>query len=257
MSLGDVYRDAWEEKFGLGKGWSANWWPGTAISLGQRGVIRNGQLQYRGYVGDYGVSFNLDPAPSPVSGAWDYSSSSKIDLAIGTDAKMPGWQWLGQASAGLSLRFGNEESMYFSANGTTIERVADVDKLKADLITTAVQQGMPIGQSVVVERQLTTQAMLVASSGGSGELKATVRGNVKVSPFVAGTVASLAGCLDVKKQTGGTSKQDFPSGMVLAFRAVTLGKRGWWWWQHFTVQGVQSIDVESFLDSGDYFALIS
>ena len=260
MSLASIYRDAWAEKFGLGKGWSANWWPGTAISLGQRGVIRNGQLQYQGYVSDYGVSFNLDPVSSPISGPWDYSSSSKIKVQIGTDASLPGWQWLGQASLGVSLSFGNDESIFLSANGTTIERVADVDRLKADLVTAAIERGMPVGQSVVVERQLTTQAMLVASSMGSGHLKATVSGDVKINPCTDGAIALLAGHLDVKTQKGGTSKQEFPSGMVLAFRAVTLGRRGWWWWRHIAVQGLSSLDafdIESTLDSSDYFAPIS
>jgi hypothetical protein len=256
VSLADVYRSAWEKKFNLGPGWLANWWPGTAISLGQRGVIRDGQLQYSGYAADYGVQFNLDPATSPVSGTWDYSSSNDISVEIRTDATLPGWQWLGNASAGVAASFGKQESVYFSANGTSVERIANIDKLKDDLKASAEQHEMPIGQSVVIERQLTSQAMLLASGGGSGELKATVSADLQISPSAPGALASLAGHLDVKTQTGGTSKQDWPNGMVLAFRVVTLGKRGWWWWRHIVVQGILPVgpdDFETILTPDDYF----
>jgi len=256
MSLANLYRRAWEEKFGLGKGWSANWWPGTAISLGERGVMREGQLQHQGYVGDYGVSFDLDPVLSPVSGSWDYSSSGDTRVEIGTDASVPGWEWMGHASAGLSVTFGNQEGVYLSANGTTIERVADNDKLKRDLLNTAVQRGMPTGQCVVIERQLTSQAMVIVSSNISGELKATVSGDVKVGAITQGTVASLAGHLDVRRQTGGTSKQDYPTGMILAYRIVTLSRRGWWFWRHFAVRGITRVNdsyVDEVLEPDDYF----
>jgi hypothetical protein len=39
---------------------------------------------------------------------------------------------------------------------------------------------MPIGQSVDVERQLTTQAMLIVSESRSGKLKAAVKGDVTI-----------------------------------------------------------------------------
>jgi len=258
MSLANIYRRAWADKFGLGKGWSANWWPGTAISLGERGVMRDGQLQHQGYVSDYGVSFALDPVPSPVSGPWDYSSSGDTRVEIGTDASVPGWEWLGHASVGLSATFGSQESVYLSATNTTIERVADNDKLQRDLLSTAVQHGMPVGQSVVIERQLTAQAMVIASSDKSGELKATVSGEAQVGAGALGTVASLTGRLDVKRQVGGTSKQEFPSGMVLAYRVVTLGTRGWWFWRHMTVRTVRGIDdnhLDSILEPDDYFVM--
>ena len=48
--------------------------------------------------------------------------------------------------------------------------------------------------------------------------------------------------------------------MVLAFRVVTLGTKGWFWWRHLTVQGIRSAgpaDIEAFLDPEDYFAPIS
>jgi len=258
MSLAEIYRKFWEDKFGLGKGWSANWWPGTSISLGERGVMRDGRLQHQGYVGDYGVSFDLDPVHSPVSGSWDYSSSGDTKVEIGADASVPGWEWLGHASAGLSVTFGNQESIYISAGGTTIERVADNDRLQMDLLNTAFEHGMPIGQCVVVERQLTTQAMVIVSSGKSGELKAALSGDVKVSSVAQGAVASLAGHLDIKRQTGGTSKQEYPTGMVLAYRIITLGTRGWWFWRHLTVRGITGVDdslIETALEPDDYFIM--
>ena len=256
MSLANLYRSAWQERFGLGNGWTANWWPGTAISLGERGVMQDGQLQHHGYVGDYGVSFALDPVLSPVSGLWDFSSSSDTIIEIGTDASVPGWEWLGNASAGLSMTFGGQESVYISASGTTIERVANLDKLRADLIDTAVQRGMPIGQSVVVERQLTAQTLLIASSNNSGEFKAVARGDVQVGTGGQGTVVSFAGHLDVKKQSGGISKQDFPEGIILAYRVVTLGMKGWWYWRHLNVRAINAPNpnyIEDILRPEDYF----
>lgn len=256
MSLANLYRNAWQQRFGLGNGWTANWWPGTAISLGQRGVMRDGQLQHYGYVGDYGVSFVLDPVLSPVSGPWDYSSSGDTRVEIGTDARVPGWEWLGHAAAGLSITFGNQESIYLSASGTTIERVANLDRLQANLVDAAVQRGMPVGQSVVVERQLTTQALLVVSGDKAGELRATASGDAQIGAGITGAVASFSGHLDIKKQSGGTSKQDFPNGMILAYRVVTLGTKGWWYWRHLNVRAINPLDanyLEATLQEDDYF----
>jgi hypothetical protein len=255
MSLAEIYRHAWEERFGLGKGWTVAW-PGPAVSIGQRGVMNDSELMHLGYAGDYGVSFDFDPAPPKEGGPWDYSSSTDINAEIGIDATIPGWKWLGKASAGLSVGFGDEESIYLSANSTIVERVANVDKLKADLLTTAVKQGMPKGQSVVIERQFSRKAVLVASEGGTGELKATVDGKVNIIPGTNGSVASLAGRLNFHSKTGSTFMQNFPKEFVLAYRVVTLGTSGWWFWRHPTVDGILPVGrstAEDFFDPDDYF----
>jgi hypothetical protein len=259
MSLADVYRNAWDEKFGLGSGWAVAW-PGPAVSIGQRGVMSGREFVYRGHASDYGVTFDFDPAPPKDGGPWDYSSSSDVAAEIGIDATAPGWGWLGSASAGLSVGFGEQESIYLSADSTIIERVANVDKLKADLLTTAVQQGMPDGQSIVIERQLSRKAVLVASEGGTGDLKAKVGGKVNVTPGAKGAVASLAGHLNFHSKTGSTFMQNFPDEFVLAYRVVTLGTRGWWLWRHIGVRGFLPVSAgiaETFLTPDDYFATFS
>jgi len=235
MSLADRYQDAWIDKFGLGKGWAANWWPGTPVALGQRGVMRNGQLQYQGHVSDYGVSFDLDPTPGPESGNWDFASSREASWSFGADASVPGWHWLGSAKAGVQAHFGSEEALLFSAVQSRIERVANVDRLKSDLRTTALQQGMPLGQSVVVERQIARNAVLLVSAGSAAEFRATADADVTV-PGGAGTIASLAGHLSVQTQSGGISKQEYPDGLVVGFRIVTLGEKGFFLWRRVVVE---------------------
>ena len=220
--------------------------------------MNGGEFVHRGRASDYGVSFNFDSAPPKDGGPWDYSSSTDIHAEIGIDATAPGWEWLGKASAGLSVGFGEQESIYLSANSTVVERVANVDKLKTDLLTTAVKQGMPEGQSVVIERQFSRKAVLVASEGGTGELKATVSGKVNAIPGAQGAVASLAGRLDFHSKTGSTFMQNFPQEFVLAYRIVTLGKSGWFFWRHFVVHGVLPVSgstAEDFLGPEDYFVL--
>lgn len=256
MSLADVYRNAWEDKFGLGKGWTVAW-PGPGVSIGQRGVMGESEFAYRGYAGDYGVTFDFDPAPPEDGGPWDYSSSADVNAEIGIDASIPGWSWLGKASAGLSVGFGDEESIYLSASSTIVERVANVDKLKTDLLTTAVEQGMPTGQSIVIERQLSKKAVLVASEGGSSELKATVAGKVSITPGTKGSIASLAGRLNFHSKTGSTFMQNFPKEFVLAYRVVTLGTTGWWFWRRPAVEEILPVgrdsSFEDSLEPDDYF----
>jgi hypothetical protein len=250
MSLADTYRQAWQGKFGLGHGWTANWWPGTPIALGQFGVMRDRQLEHMGHVEDYGVSFAFEPTDPEPSGPWVYSSSDDTLVQIGTDATVDGWQWIGSAKAGLSISFGRTESIFLSATDTTIESVRDVNRLKKDLLTTAIEHGMPVGQSVIVELQRTKQAELVVCHGAKGEFKATTNVAIKpdVNPSVEPVVGSLAGSLDVKTQTGGTTKQDFPNGMILAYRVVTLRRTGWLWWRHISVEdSVQSADEDYFV----------
>jgi len=258
MSLADIYRDAWKKKFGLGKGWQVAW-PGPGVAIGQRGVMNDDEFMHLGRVGDYGVSFDFDPEPPKDGGAWDYSSSAEISAEIGADADVPGWSWLGNASAGLSVAFGKDESIYLSASSSIVERVANVDQLKSDLITTAVKMGMPEGQSVVIERQLARMAVLVASEGGGGGLKATVDGKVKVLPGTQGSVASLAGRLNFHSKSGSTFMQKFPNEFIMAYRVVTLGSKGWWFSRHPTVDGILPVGVstpEDFFTPDDYFVSI-
>lgn len=218
------------------------------------------EFKYLGHVQDYGVSFTLDLDSPKDGGPWDYSSSNAVDAKLGLDARAPGWGWLGSASAGLSVSFGTSEGVYLSADSTVVERVANVDKLKSDLLTTAAKQGMPEGQSVVIERQISKKAVLVASEGGTSELKATVSGKVNVNPAAGGAVASLAGRLNFRSKKGSTFLQNFPDEFVLAYRIVTLGERGWWFWRQPAVHGILPLDgsaAEAFLDQTDYFVLFA
>jgi hypothetical protein len=253
MSIEDVYRQAWTGKYGLGSGWTANWPPVTTIALGQRGEMINGLLRYEGYVKDYGVPFDVDPTPPVSSGPWDFTSSSDVSFQVGVNAALPGWEWIGNASAGVSVSFGKTAALLLSASDVSIERIADITKLKNDLITIAREHGMPIGQSVVVERQLAKQAEIIASQGGTGEFKATTSMNVSV-PGAPGVVGSLAGTLSVTTQTGSTTEQNFPGeSIVLAYRVVTLVRGGWLWSRHVEVQGI----VATPDDDGDYFVKFS
>jgi hypothetical protein len=176
-----------------------------------------------------------------------------VSFQVGVNAAVPGWEWIGNAKAGVSVSFGKTAALFLSASNTSIERIANVTKLKSDLITIAMEHGMPIGQSVVVERQLAKQVEVMASQGGTGEYKATTSLNVAV-PGAEGAVGSLAGNLSVSTQTGSTTTQDFPNqSIVSGYRVVTLVRKGcfgsgmsaWKTWSERRMTTVKTVETTS------------
>lgn len=256
MTLGNIYREAWSGQFGLGRGWIPNWWPGTPIALGTRGVATSEGLRYQGTASDIGVDVRPGRAEN-FSGSWEFSSSRDIEASFGVDATVPGWEWLGNAQAGLSLSFSRGLGMYISAGPMGVERAADVDELSAALLLAAKGGRVAPGQSLVVEVQSTSNAVILASNGGGGEFKAFVNAELGESGAL-GSVASCAGRLNVHRQSGSLTKQEYPNRVVIAYRVLTLGTRGWWWWREIAVRsapdGPLSAHAESVaLSDVDYF----
>jgi hypothetical protein len=47
----------------------------------------------------------------PKDGAWTSRSEKQISVAVGVDASLPDWKWIGNAKAGLKVGFGKNEGV--------------------------------------------------------------------------------------------------------------------------------------------------
>lgn len=258
MAIPDDYKDALNEWVGGGAEWYANWPIAEAHSLGEWGRLHGDSYVFErapdaAIVADNTGAVNLD--------SWTYQSAKDMTVALGLDASVPGFEFLGSANAGLKADFGSSAGVYVSASGVAIKRVADVDVLRQELRERGNDGSLPQGSAMVLATLNASRAVVLTSSASHATFEAKAKANVAVTPAVP---ADLAGNLSVVRGASAVDMQDYGSTpVVLAMRLVVLVKRGWLWWRHLDAQGVTPISDAEQLDlldatslDSDYFALL-
>jgi hypothetical protein len=256
-SLGEVYRRALEEKYDLPQGWVANWPPGSDYVLGQVGrVDKKGAFSVGGTLSDKDILATEDPEPGKTDGPEQFQSSNAITVDINTNATLPTWEFIGNAKAGVRVGFQESAGVVIAVGSANRKRLANIDGLKESLLAAANLGRLKVGQSVIVEMQVADSGLVITSEGGSGELTATT--NFDVGPTGAPKLLHFAADFSVKHSNAAMAHSTFPDGFTSAFRVVTLGERGWWFWKRITLTGVVAgglDDPEAWLQRDDYFAL--
>jgi hypothetical protein len=257
--LRHVYSDAVVEKYGFPEGWMANWPAGTDRMPGDVGTIQDDGESFNkdGVLADYGITAEPAPPDSRPDGGWEYTSSSDIKLDIGVDASTPGMDWIGNAKAGVKIGFGQEKGLVVAIASAHGEGLANIDGLKQQLLDAARSGRIEVGKAIIVQQLVADSGLIITSDGNSGELAATT--NVDVGGAGKPTLASFAADFDVAHKSQAVSENAYPNGFTVAFRVLKLGKRGWFWWRHITIEGitdVTEVDEESLLTPDDYWALM-
>jgi hypothetical protein len=206
------------------------------------------------------VTLELDPDQTTnINTAWEFASDTQIKSSLtfkASTGKAIGW--LGDASVGVSVQFGDEQGITSHGTWMRWEQVKDVGIMRRDIINAAVDGRLHEGESFVAGRQLTGKGVLFRSEGSNGSLKATAA--AKIAPTRGLTIASLSGALIVVENKGAASKQDFADEGVLSARLLYLGKRGFFWHRSFVIYGIDRVesmnDIESLLSDRDYFQLL-
>jgi hypothetical protein len=256
-SLRHVYEQAITEKFGYPRGWMANWPLGLDQRLGQVGTVGDDGESFNqdGVLADYGITASGDPDADQPDGPWEYTSNHEISIGIETNASLPGWEWIANAKAGLKCGFSNNGGLVLAVGGSRFEKLANLDGLRSELLEAANAGRMRVGQAVVVQQQIGDTGLVITSEGSSGELAATT--NFDVGGAGKPTLASFGADFHLKQQSASVAHNSFPSGFSIAFRLIKLGRRGWFWWKHITIEGIRPIgpdDEEMLLGPDDYFA---
>ena len=257
-SLRHVYSKAVIKKYGYPEGWMANWPAGFDRIPGHVGTIGDDGESFNkdGVLADYGVTANPDSDPVQPDGPWDYTSNDDITVDIGVDASLPSWEWIANAKAGLKCGFGHNGGIVLAVGSSHQEGLANLDDLRAQLVAAANDGRIKAGKAVIVQTHVADLGLLITSEGNTGDLSATT--SFDAAP---GGVPLLAFAADFQlhHKSESVSHDSFPDGFTIAFRVIKLGKRGWFWWRHFVVEGVAPVSdeqAEMLLTPDDYFALL-
>jgi hypothetical protein len=258
MSLADVYQRALNEKYEYPKGWMANWPPGFDQVLGAVGPIAAGKINRNAVLSDKGIKATSDPDPGQPDGPWTFQSDKNISVAIGVDAKAPGWGWIRNAKAGVKIGFGENEGVVLGIGSSHQERLLNIDGLKEPLLQAAEEGKIAVGEAVIVEKQVADKGLQITSHGQNASFTATT--GADVGPAGAPSLASFAVDLNVHEESHEAANESYPNGFTIAFRVLKLGTRGWFWWKHIVVEGIVEVtdeDQETLLDDDDYFVLLT
>ncbi|HUB55197.1 MAG TPA: hypothetical protein VMB04_08520 [Mycobacterium sp.] len=257
-SWGDTYSHVMEKQYDFPDGWVPNWPPRQSPELGDVGSVEYPGFNRSGVLKNYDVAATPTAADKEPAGPWNLSSRKSISVEFGTDASVPAWSWIGHAKAGVKVGFGEESGMIMGIGASHYEILEDLDKLRTELVKAGQEKKIPIGRSVIIERLVAEDGLVLVSDGGVGTVQATTTFDASVDTL---TLASFAAGFDVKTQHAGFIHRDFPRGFCMAFRAITLVKKGWLPFRTVAIAGFGRLTTEQWiagLESGttrdDYFA---
>ena len=120
-----------------------NWPLGFDISLGDVGTISKDSFSTGGTLYDKGLHADVDPAPGRPDGEWNYASNKDISINISADATTPGFDFIGNAKAGVIIGFKQQESLVLSVDSSHQARFLNIDGLKAQLLEAGKQGTLP------------------------------------------------------------------------------------------------------------------
>ena len=238
-SLGEMYTRALADDLGYQRGWIPNWPPSFPVELGRVGELVYDRdtgivsLDGNNKLSDYGIT--AGPAEDgPAAGPRTFSWGSDTNVQLGVDANIPGWEWLGIAGAGVGLKasFGRDGGLQAEADGLRHRSLPDTDSLRSALRSAGQKGSIPVGKSIVVELESAENSMIVASESSSGSLQVATSADVKSASV---TLAKFSLGFSVRAQTGKALAQAYPHRITTAFKALTVGTKGIWWWRRIDV----------------------
>jgi hypothetical protein len=242
VTVPDAYRDALNAWAGNGREWYANWPLAEAHAIGELGRVSGNSYVFEGASR---IPFGLDPGEVRLD-AWTYQSAKELSVKIGLSAAAPGFEFLGEANAGIKAEFGSSSGVYVSASGTRIDRVVEVEPLRRELRARGADGTWPRGSAVVVGTLTAAKALILTATANNASFEAKVKTNVTVTPTVP---ADLAGNLSVVRGASAVDLQDYgTTRVVLAMRLLVLVSRGWLWWRHLDVRGVSALSDRQHLE---------
>jgi hypothetical protein len=184
-----------------------------------------------------------------------------MSVAIGVNADVPGFSFLGSAGAGIKAEFGSSRAVYVSAAGAQVRRVAQIAQMRRDLLVATRTRNFPRATALVVATLTAKKALVITSLSNRASFEATARTALTPLPTIP---ADLAGNLTIVRGGSSVDVQEFASTpVVLAMRLIILVNRGWLWWRHLDTAGIagESGDddlelLETLADPSDYFATL-
>jgi len=108
-------------------GYLATWLPASKLELGDLMTAGDAGLIRIGHIRDQGVSFT--PHAGPSRAIYEYSSSNGVSISLKLAGQAMAGTSLGDAEAGLVVKFGRGNALVFEASGCSSTAIADVASL--------------------------------------------------------------------------------------------------------------------------------
>lgn len=240
MSIGEFYDTAYQKAIGLAPGWIVNWPLETRVPVGRVGRFkRDWETGLWGFVPGntlqgVGISYKVNPDMISMGDSnIAYGRDSSIEF--GFDAKVPGWEWLGNAKAGFHASFGSDGGVRAQVSNVRREEAESIDALAEDLLTAAKNETLDYGQVIIVERETGDMGTIVGSEYDSGEMKVAAEGDFKPAGAV---LAKFSAGFNVRMSSGAAFMRAVDSPFTVSYRALIVGSRGIWWWKRPVIEGL-------------------
>jgi len=194
------------------------WEPNVGLSLGTCGPVVDGVFRPEGNLQNYGIKFDReqDPAPSDT----DYSSGSGLKLEFQTKAGSQAIPNIPQGTAGLRVTFTSKRAIVVAAKGAVEHRIADVAKLRRDVLESAQRlQGVPDRWFVVTHLVSCANATVILAKGSGATF--AVSANADFSAGVVDLANAQLG-LNVQLEDKIGYKMLAKSGATPLFRGIRL-----------------------------------
>lgn len=201
-------------------GYWAAWSPGVPLSLGTLGEFEDGVFVPTSHLFSFGIRFRTikDETPSDLT----YQSEGSVAVTFKAKGETKGlFKNLSEFDAGVGVDFNRANAVYFSATGCYEDRIADIEKLKSDVMMLPAST-WPSNVAVVthLQRAETATVLISGTAGSRVELKAAADiGHAVIN--VADVAAQVSIAYSDKMATQIVSSR----GLTPLFRAIRRKRR--------------------------------
>ncbi|MFJ4832415.1 hypothetical protein ACIP79_21310 [Streptomyces sp. NPDC088747] len=192
-------------------GYLAAWLPGTAIALGDIGVLRGTRFESLTSLSALGVDFASQPMRAV--GDLEYASAGQVDV-----------EWHGRggllggagAEGGVTVSFKRSNAIFFQASGCVTGTMADLPTVEQALIGMDKERWRR-DWAVVTEVVVARSAAVIISSRSGGRLDLRLQGGGG-----GASLAELASRLRIASEAGIAARVLTASGLTPLFRVCQL-----------------------------------
>jgi len=173
MALASIYCNALKHHF---KVFHANWLPGTPLKLGDYGQVIGGTFRRIGNIQDEGIA-EIEIRTDQTEDQYEFVSSAETEFIFQVGGGGSG-NTLGSVRAGLEIKFGSANSIFFNAAGCTLDSIENVRQVGDALIDADKRGNWKRPWSVVTSlvRSGATTIVVSGSKDSSIKLEAAVEG---------------------------------------------------------------------------------
>lgn len=243
-NVASIYTNAMRDNF---RPMFANWQPGSPLKLGDYGLITNNIFQRIGKIGDPDIGIEFKTRLDETGDQYEFSSSSETEFLFtaGGQVNTP----TANVKAGLEIRFGKSDSVYFNAAGCKVNSIENI-KAVGDALIALDEQGKWKRDFAVVTNLIASGATTVVVSGGNNSsivleasggvpqidladasLKLSLKSmrNVALKIITTGGMTPLMALMQVKRREifpGILRPRTWEPAAALPFDPNDLGERG-------------------------------